>query len=69
VYICLCNSVTDSDIRRVADDGVRNMKQLKTETGCGMGCGKCIEAAKSVLDEALHHNRQFLQIVSNTSAA
>jgi len=69
VYVCLCNSVTDSDIRNAADAGVRTMRQLKMQTGCGNNCGKCVTMACEVLRDVLIERRQFLNIVALTPAA
>jgi bacterioferritin-associated ferredoxin len=68
MYICICNAVTDTDIRRAADEGVSNMKQLKLKTGCASTCGKCIESAKEVLETALEGKQPFLRIVSGSSS-
>jgi bacterioferritin-associated ferredoxin len=57
MYVCLCNAVTDSDIRKAVDDGVRNLKQLKQETGCGGTCGSCNEMAVELLQRALSERR------------
>ena len=53
MYVCVCNAVTDSDIRTAVDSGVRNMKQLGNATGCGSECGCCKEMAVDVLEQAL----------------
>jgi len=53
MYICVCNAVTDSDIRAAVGSGVRNMKQLGKATGCGSACGCCKEMATDVLEQAL----------------
>ncbi|NIP17387.1 MAG: bacterioferritin [Xanthomonadales bacterium] len=57
MYICICNSVTDSEIRRAVDGGVRNLRQLKQETGCATGCGRCLEFARQELSDALAERR------------
>ena len=69
MYICLCNNVTDTDIRAAVDGGVHNLRQLKAATGCSTGCGKCVESAQQELVEALWDRRQFLRIVPSPSAA
>ncbi len=69
LYICICNSVTDSDIRDAAEAGVRNMQQLRMQTGCGINCGKCEPMALEVLTEVLIERRQFLNIVAVMPAA
>ena len=53
MYVCVCNAVTDSDIRSAVDDGVRNLKQLKRATGCASTCGCCKDEAIGVLRHAL----------------
>jgi len=58
MYVCLCNAVTDSDIRNAVDDGVRNLKQLRQVTDCGATCGSCNEMALEVLQQAIMIKRQ-----------
>lgn len=57
MYVCVCNAVTDSDIRNAVDDGVRNLKQLRQETGCSITCGSCTEMAVEVLQHSLSNKR------------
>lgn len=69
MYVCVCNSVTESDIRRVAeDDGVRTFSELKRLTGCSSTCGSCEDMARDVLDEAIQDQRVFLRVVSSQAA-
>lgn len=58
MYVCVCNAVTDSDIRTAVDSGVRNMKQLGKATGCGSACGYCKEMAVDVLEQALNEQME-----------
>lgn len=69
MYVCICNAVTDSDIRRAVDNGVRNIRQLKMETGCSTNCGSCEMTAREILDETLRERGPFLTIVSTQAAA
>jgi bacterioferritin-associated ferredoxin len=52
MYVCLCNGVTEAAIRRAAVAGIRTLSDLANSTGCGAGCGCCVELAQAVLDEA-----------------
>jgi bacterioferritin-associated ferredoxin len=52
MYICLCNAVTDHDIRREAADGVRTFAELQARTGCGDCCGSCRDEAHATFDQA-----------------
>ena len=51
MYVCLCNGVTEREIRQTAIDGCRSMSELTMRTGCGAGCGSCVQAATALLDE------------------
>jgi bacterioferritin-associated ferredoxin len=54
MYVCLCKSVTDRDIRRmVTVHGVTTMRQLRDEAGVSTQCGRCAKCAREVLQEAL----------------
>lgn len=57
MYVCVCNAVTDSDIRKAVDDGVRTMRQLLQETGCSSTCGCCTELAVEILQDSLAEKR------------
>jgi bacterioferritin-associated ferredoxin len=52
MYVCICNGVTDADIRRVADEGCRDVHELTMRTGCGSNCGSCRELAAEILLES-----------------
>jgi len=41
MYVCICKSVTDKQIRRAAAKGVDNLYELRANLGVAAGCGKC----------------------------
>jgi bacterioferritin-associated ferredoxin len=53
VYICLCNEVTDGQIRDAAQQGARSLCDLQRCLGVATGCGRCQTYATDVLEEAL----------------
>jgi bacterioferritin-associated ferredoxin len=53
MYVCLCNGVTDREIRQTAAAGCRTMAELTMRTGCGAGCGSCVGVATALID-AVH---------------
>ncbi len=53
MYICLCQAVTDTDIRQAADNGATDIHQLIEALGVGNNCGACLEAAQSIVDAQL----------------
>lgn len=58
MYVCICNAVTDSEIRSAVDDGVRNLKQLSRINGCGVTCGSCREVASELIQQTVAEKRE-----------
>ena len=56
MYVCICNNVTDKDIRRAADCGVCDMDVLSEELKVGTCCGKCKNCARNILRKAMREN-------------
>lgn len=52
MYICMCNGVTESAVRRAVQAGIRTLGELTAATGCGAGCGCCLDTAEELLLEA-----------------
>jgi len=52
MYVCICNSVTDRQIRKAAARGVRTVEQLGEELKVATCCGRCRDCAREILDEA-----------------
>lgn len=51
MYICICKSVTDKQIRRAAAKGADNLYELREQLGVAAGCGSCASSAQEILDE------------------
>ena len=49
VYVCICNAVTDHEIRQAATAGCGSMAELTMRTGAGSCCGTCIPEAADLL--------------------
>ncbi len=65
MYVCLCNGVTDREIREVAQAGCRTVSELTMRTGCGASCGSCLEMATQLLDET--HGSRPLPVLSQAA--
>lgn len=49
MYVCVCNGVTDRQIREVAEAGCASVAELTMRTGAGAGCGSCLDMAEEML--------------------
>ena len=58
MYVCVCHGVTESQILRAAEEGVREVHELTMRTGAGSNCGSCLPLAAQLLDE--HHRVRSL---------
>jgi len=62
MYICLCNGITDREIRQCAQDGACSLHDLEHSLGVGTSCGRCREAAHEVLNDSHASKRIALSI-------
>lgn len=53
MYVCLCNGVTDKQIKASIKEGATTMRALYKEHNIGSQCGKCCQCAKSILNNEL----------------
>ena len=53
MYVCICNAVTEREIRQAVALGVTTLKELREGLGVAGDCGKCGTCAKNILREEL----------------
>ena len=53
MYVCICNAVTDREIRQAVALGARSLGDLKESLGVAANCGKCTDCARAILREEL----------------
>jgi bacterioferritin-associated ferredoxin len=51
MYVCICNAITDKQIRNAAKSGATDLRKLQAELGVATGCGSCMETASEILAE------------------
>ncbi len=51
MYVCICNGITDHDIRQAAEAGCDSMAELTMRTGAGACCGSCVDMASDLLNQ------------------
>ena len=59
MYVCICNAVTDKQIRKAVEAGVEDLWDLRRELGVASGCGSCKEMASAILSEARKVRARF----------
>ena len=53
MIVCVCNNISDREIRKAVDLGLTSMADLYKELGVGTCCGKCVSYARQVMNEHL----------------
>jgi bacterioferritin-associated ferredoxin len=51
MYVCICNAITEHQIRAAAEAGATDLWHLQSELGVASGCGTCRETAAAILGE------------------
>ena len=54
MYVCVCHGVTDRQICRAVDQGARSLGEVQMQLPVGACCGRCVDAAQSVIHDHLH---------------
>jgi bacterioferritin-associated ferredoxin len=55
MYICICNAISERQVRECAKRGARSVEEVAVELGVGAGCGRCLECTAEVIKE-VHHS-------------
>ena len=58
MYVCICNAITDKQIRKAAESGAQDLWDLQKALGVASNCGSCKESASEILRE--HRNRRTI---------
>lgn len=51
MYVCICNAITERQVRDCANAGARSIEELTSALGVAAGCGRCRECALELLRE------------------
>ena len=53
MYVCICNAITEKDIRDAVDEGAISFYQLKQKLGVSACCGTCADETRNCLKKVL----------------
>jgi bacterioferritin-associated ferredoxin len=69
MYVCVCNAITDRDIRKAAEAGIEDLWTLQRELGVAAGCGSCRDMASAILSESRRAKRVAEPVVYSPAIA
>ena len=67
MYVCICNGVTERQVREAADAGCASVSELTMRTGLGATCGSCIATAEVLLQEARERRELPLPVLAHAA--
>lgn len=53
MFVCICQAVSDQDIRRAVARGARTFEDVQACTGCTTSCGCCEQEARACVEANL----------------
>jgi bacterioferritin-associated ferredoxin len=51
MYVCICNAITERQVRECVRSGASSVEELAITLGVGAGCGRCRDCAAGLLQE------------------
>ena len=51
MYLCICNAITERQVRALAESGIAEAQEVYRALGCAPQCGKCIPYVQETLSE------------------
>jgi bacterioferritin-associated ferredoxin len=51
MIVCICNRITESEVRKAARCGAKTPEEAYACQGCEIQCGCCLDYAQDVIDE------------------
>jgi bacterioferritin-associated ferredoxin len=51
MYVCICQAITERQVREAAQQGVSNLRGLRQHLGVASECGRCAKCAHNILKE------------------
>lgn len=52
MYVCICNAITDREVRTLVEQGSRTVGEVYRGLGCQPQCCKCVADMRRVIEGA-----------------
>jgi bacterioferritin-associated ferredoxin len=53
MYLCLCDDVTEDQIKKVISKGIKNPEDILVEMNVSTGCGSCRDTLLAFVEDCL----------------
>lgn len=58
MYVCVCQAVTERQVREAAENGIRSVRDLREHLGVASECGRCARCAHGILKECQRYSER-----------
>lgn len=69
MIVCVCNNISDREIRQAIDLGLSSMGELRRDLGVSTCCGKCASYARDVLEQHLGNKTEITELSFRSAQA
>ncbi|MCC6073048.1 bacterioferritin-associated ferredoxin [Massilia sp. GCM10020059] len=69
MIVCVCNNISDREIRQAVDLGLSSMAELRETLGVATCCGKCESYAEEVLSAHVESTTRITELSFRTTQA
>lgn len=63
MIVCVCNNISDREIRQAMELGLTSMEELRRDLGVATCCGQCFSCAEEILNEHLAARAEIQETV------
>jgi bacterioferritin-associated ferredoxin len=63
MIVCVCNRITEKEVRAAACGGARTPDKAYARLGCEVQCGCCLDYAQEIIDQE-RSKRPHLRVVA-----
>lgn len=64
MIVCVCNALTEDEVREAARGGATCPTNAYARLGCEPQCGCCLDYAQEIIDEERPNKRRHLRVVA-----
>ncbi|NRA43958.1 MAG: (2Fe-2S)-binding protein [Oligoflexales bacterium] len=58
MFVCLCNAVSDKQIKKAISDGASSVEEVQQVSNAGKNCGTCIYAVQEIIDREVGDKKE-----------
>lgn len=51
MIICMCNGISDRDIKKMVDAGAKSVRDIQAQSLAGLCCGICVSELKECVNQ------------------